>query len=213
MTASNAEASLRNKSAGLLTAGVAAGLADPVHDSQTVFRSVLNAMARPGVMETISVAGHPPEPLDPATYLIALSMIDGDTAVWLGAEVTRRPVVDSLRFHCGCRLVVDPKDCAFAVVADATAIPPLTSFALGSDLAPEESTTLLVQVPSLNDGPAIRLTGPGIQTSVEIRPGGLRAGFWSERKALQSLYPQGLDMIFIAGRLMMALPRSSRLEG
>src|SRR3546814_8636166 len=65
------------------TAGWQPGLADPVHDSQRLFRGLLTALAHPGRAVTLSGAPEGPLPLDPATTAAALTLLDGETPLWL----------------------------------------------------------------------------------------------------------------------------------
>ena len=59
------------------------GFADPVHDAQRVFTSVMNAFARPGTVEAVSGFAAPPEPMNAAAGAICAALCDADTPVWL----------------------------------------------------------------------------------------------------------------------------------
>ena len=70
-----------------MTAGVATallpGFAEPAVDSQRVFRAVLDAMARPGMLVRVPATIEPPAPLGIATGAVLLALADQDTNVWL----------------------------------------------------------------------------------------------------------------------------------
>ncbi len=185
------------------------GLADPVHGSQSCFRAVLAAMARPGTIVEIppALAGNPLAPLGPAAAAIALTLCDIDTPVWLDAAL--EATGDYLRFHCGAPLAARPNEARFAFVAELSALPPLGAFALGSDEYPEQSTTLVIEAACLVGGTGVRLRGPGIQGEARLGIAGLPARFWEERQALAELFPRGVDVLFISGHRLAALPRSS----
>jgi alpha-D-ribose 1-methylphosphonate 5-triphosphate synthase subunit PhnH len=190
-----------------------AGFADPVIEAQRVFRVVLDAMSRPGLIGEIDVALAAPQPLDPATSAAMLTFVDSDTPLWLDSLAATGAVMDYARFHCGCRLAVRPQDAVFAVIADATKMPPLSAFPDGSDEYPDRSATVIVQVPALTGGRPLGLAGPGIRHRAQLTVSGLPAAFphWVEEN--HALFPRGVDLLFTCGRQLAALPRSTRLVG
>ena len=94
---------------------------------------------------------------------------------------------------------------AFAV---ADTLPDLTDFAAGTDLAPELSATLLVQVANLGAGAALRLSGPGLRVPEVLYAEGLPADFVARWAANHALYPRGVDLLLCCGPRIAALPRS-----
>jgi alpha-D-ribose 1-methylphosphonate 5-triphosphate synthase subunit PhnH len=186
--------------------GLEPGFAHPVHDAQASFRAVLDAMAHPGRIATMPTSLPSSLPLGAAAAAVALSLCDGDTPIWLDAGATG--AASYLTFHCGAPLAATPGEASFAFVADAAALPPLDSFALGSDEYPERSATLVIEVESLVDGDGVRLRGPGIRGEARLAVAGLPAWFWAERGALAELFPRGLDILFACGGRLVAVPRS-----
>lgn len=184
------------------------GFADPVFGSQRAFRTVLEAMSRPGRIGTIADDLDPPAPLTVATAAICLALVDHDTPLWLAPDLHTPSAVAFLRFHCGCPIVDDPATAAFAI-ADAATVPSLDSFAPGDDAWPETSTTLIVQVPDLRPDGALTLSGPGIETAHRLGADGLRDGIWTEWTANRGLFPCGVDLILVTGRSLAALPRTT----
>ncbi|MEO3431291.1 phosphonate C-P lyase system protein PhnH [Pelagibius sp. CAU 1746] len=198
---------------GIDTAELRPGLADPVHDSQHIFRGLLTALAHPGRPVTLpgDVAG--PEPLDPATAAAALTLLDYDTPLWIDWIADTPPLRAYLKFHCGCPLVERSRDAAFALVSDPEHMPRLTVFAQGVDQYPDSSASLLLQVPSLEDGPAVTLKGPGIRDTAVIRPAGLPDWFWNDWRLNAAQFPLGVDIFFTCGRTVIGLPRGIQAEG
>lgn len=186
--------------------GLEPGFADPVHDAQASFRAVLDAMAHPGRIVTMPARLPSSLPLGTAAVAVALSLCDGDTPVWLDAAAAG--AASYLTFHCGAPLAATPGEASFAFVAGLAALPPLDSFALGSDEYPERSATLVIEVESLADGDGVRLRGPGVRSETLLAVAGLPARFWAERGALAELFPRGLDMVFACGDRLAAVPRS-----
>ncbi|HTU53436.1 MAG TPA: phosphonate C-P lyase system protein PhnH [Acetobacteraceae bacterium] len=182
------------------------GFADPIGDAQASFRALLDCMARPGTLH--EAAGLvPPPPLGPASASVLLTLVDADTLLWLdAASMAAR---EWLIFHCGAPLTEDPAAAAFAA---AIGMKPLGLFSTGSDAAPEDSATLIVQLPGLGTGPAYRLSGPGLRGPALLRAEGLPADFPAQWAANHALYPRGIDLVLCAGTRFCCLPRSVRLE-
>jgi alpha-D-ribose 1-methylphosphonate 5-triphosphate synthase subunit PhnH len=187
-----------------------AGFANPVDDAQAAFRAVLDAMARPGRLAHFAAPAELPPGLGRAAAALALALVDMDTPVWLGPACA--PAADWLRFHCSARLAASPSAARFAFAASAEC-PPLADFDLGTGEYPDLSTTLVLEVPSLSRGGALVLRGPGIETAENVGIAGLPSGFWGQREMLHELFPRGIDIVFVAGDVALALPRTTRVEG
>lgn len=190
-----------------------AGFANPVLDSQSVFRAVLNAMSFPGRPQTVAVAAPAPPPLDPATIATCLTLLDVDTSVWLDDAGAGQGVQDHLKFHCGCPIVARPETARFAVIAAPEAMPRLAAFDAGDDQYPDRSATLLLQIPSLQGGATVRLSGPGIENGMTLSPAGLPDWFWADWAENGLLFPTGVDIIFTCRTSVVGLPRSIKAEG
>lgn len=188
------------------------GFADPVHDTQAVFRTLLDALSRPGTIGTVGnlLPQARAARAELAAFAAMLALCDYATPVWLARPDTA--LASALRFHTGAPLVDDPAEAAFAYVHEADALPALESFALGAAESPEQSVTLLIRVESLAGGTPVVLSGPGIQHTVSIAPRGLPDHFWRERAALAPLFPCGIDCYLVCGATLIGLPRTTRAE-
>ena len=184
-------------------------LSNPVFASQAAFRSVLDAMARPGTIHPIATESAP-SPLSAGAAAIALALCDHDTPVWLDATLRSAPVLEWLRFHCGSPVVDAPSDAAFAFVQSATDLR-LADFNIGTSDYPDRSTTIVMQVASVNSGAGLTLTGPGIADRRTLHVDGLPADFHVQLTANRAHFPCGVDLLLIADSEMAALPRSVRL--
>jgi alpha-D-ribose 1-methylphosphonate 5-triphosphate synthase subunit PhnH len=186
----------------------APGLPDPVHGAQQAFRVALEALSRPGRIQTLGPAS-PDLPLGAAQALLLLTLTDEDTPVWWQEP---SPALQGwLRFHTGARSVARPDEASFAVLTRAAELPRLQSFAVGTAAQPERSCTLLLELPSLRHGPAMRAHGPGIAGRMDIVVAGLPEGFWAEWQASHAAFPQGLDIFFCCGEEVLGLPRTTRI--
>ena len=183
------------------------GFADPVADAQACFRAVLDAMARPGTVREAGAGLSPPAPLDPATAAVLLTLVDGEVPLWLGEDVV--PAWPWLAFHCGATRCDALDRAAFAC---ATGMPNLSDLSPGTDAGPEESATLVLQVPAIDSGRRFTLSGPGLAEPASLSIAGLPADFTAQWSANHALYPYGVDLILCAGERLCALPRSVRIE-
>ena len=197
-----------------LLAALAPGFGDPVHDTQTVFRTLLDALARPG---TVGVIETPLPAADAsaaraglAAFASLLALADYATPVWLAQPDAALNA--ALRFHAGAPLTQEPGTAAFAYVHDAAALPPLEAFSSGTPESPEQSATVFVRVDALTGGAPLTLRGPGIETTRSIAPVGLPERFWRERAALAPLFPCGIDFYLVCGERLMGLPRTTLVE-
>lgn len=181
------------------------GFAAPVTDSQSCFRAVLDAMARPGRIHTLT-APPPPPGLDPATAAVILTLADAETSIWFdeGAASAR----DWVAFHCGA----PNADAASATFALAVAPVDLDDFNAGTDDAPELGATVILQVAALGQGRAYTLSGPGIEGRATLMTEGLPDGFAANWAANCRRCPRGVDVILCAGNRVAALPRTVVIE-
>jgi alpha-D-ribose 1-methylphosphonate 5-triphosphate synthase subunit PhnH len=188
------------------------GLADPTLDGQRIFRSVLEAISRPGRIVDVPAAIQAPVPLHPATAALCLTLLDFDTPLWLDDTAARPEVVEWLRFHCSMPLAPEPLAAHFALVADVERMPALSAFDAGTAEHPERSATVIVQVQALIGGTGRRLSGPGIANEVRLDVAGVPEPFWTWAADNHAGFPRGVDVFMSAGRVIAALPRTTRVE-
>ncbi len=185
------------------------GFADPVLSSQSVFRGVMNALARPGSIQTVAEAAHTPSRLMPATAAVALTLFDHDTPVWIDDHFAADAEIASwLRFQGDAPLTADPSRAAFALVHSGATLPDFEIFALGTPEYPDRSTTLVVQVDTLSGDQDLIIKGPGIRGTSVLRAGKLPFDFVNRMQANRALFPRGIDLLLVFGAELVALPRS-----
>lgn len=190
-----------------------AGFSDPVFEGQAAFRALMDAMARPGLVVTAGSALSPPAGLMPAAAAAILAICDFETPLWLSPALQGLAAGPYLRFHAGAPLVADPARAAFAVLDGRHEALRLSDFAQGDASYPDRSTTVLVQVSSLTAGRQITVSGPGIAGIAQLRVESLPADFAAQWHANRTAFPLGVDLIFVSGDQLVALPRSARLLG
>ena len=76
------------------------GFADLPVQSATAFRSVLQAMARPGTIHQLAGAA-PPPPLSVAAGVVLLTLCDPETPLFVGASVDTPDLRSWISFHTG----------------------------------------------------------------------------------------------------------------
>lgn len=191
---------------------LAPAFADPVDNAQSVFRAVMDAMARPGTPQSLAPALVSPSPLSSGAGAIALTLLDYESPFWLDQKLAAEPdVAQWLRFHTGAPIVRDPKDAAFAFIADATRVPRFDALELGTAEYPDRSTTLVVQIEHLSGSEVMRLRGPGIAGEREFAVSPCQMNLIEQLRGNHALFPRGIDLLFVTSDAVAAIPRSTRV--
>ncbi|MEM8692025.1 MAG: phosphonate C-P lyase system protein PhnH [Pseudomonadota bacterium] len=178
------------------------GFADPAIDAARAFRSVMDAMARPGQIYTLQGAA-PPQPLSVAAGAVVLTLCDADTPIFLGPNLDTPGIQAWIAFHTGAPFA-GRSECMFAL-GNWSSLTPLEDFPHGRSDYPDRSATLIVEMPEISvNGPTLR--GPGIQGSATLS---LPETVSFRRNHAMS--PCGLDFIFTSGNDVAALPRSTEV--
>ena len=189
-----------------------AGFADKVLSAQSTFRSVMDAMARPGSVRRIVATSGAPAAMMRGTAAIALTLFDHDTPVWLDPAMSETSEVTKwLKFHSGAPVIPDSSICHFALIGDPRSLPALDRFAFGSNEYPDRSTTLILQVESLTQGPAFELRGPGIDGSALLQAIIQPVDLFQRLAINAALFPRGIDVVLVHDDCIVAIPRTTRL--
>ncbi|HET7792680.1 MAG TPA: phosphonate C-P lyase system protein PhnH [Rhizobacter sp.] len=200
-----------------LLATLPRGLADATHDAQSLFRAVLDALSRPGRLQTLDASDglQAPAPLSRGLTALLLTLLDTETSLHLAGPLASDAAWMYCRFHTGVQRAEAVADADFIAVRAADA--QLDTLRLGSDEAPQLGATLIVDTHSLahERGAGLRLTGPGIAHEQRIGLCGLPRAFWQQRIAMQPLFPRGVDLLLVCGSQLIGVPRSTvvTLEG
>jgi alpha-D-ribose 1-methylphosphonate 5-triphosphate synthase subunit PhnH len=199
---------------------IGTGFQQPVFQAQSAFRAILDALARPGTVQRLGAvqrsgdAVEAPAPLSAGTAAVALTLCDHDTPVWLdGGLRSNDEVAQWLRFHCGCPLVENPRDAAFAFASDIGNLPPFEAFGLGTAEYPDRSTTVVLQVESFERGTKLTLEGPGIRGRTSFSAEPLPQDIAARLAANRALFPRGVDLLLATASAVAGLPRSVRIVG
>jgi alpha-D-ribose 1-methylphosphonate 5-triphosphate synthase subunit PhnH len=179
------------------------GFTEAPMQSARAFREILEVLARPGLIRTVTGAA-PPAPLSVAAGVALLTLTDPTTPLHLAGAADCQPVRDWVAFHIGAPLVA-AEEADFAL-GTWDALHPVTRFKIGQADYPDRSATLIVELDRLtNHGPA--LSGPGIALS-----SWLSLPETAAFRANRALFPLGFDCLFTCGDRLAGLPRSTRVE-
>ncbi len=193
-----------------LLAHMPRGFADATHDAQSVFRSVLDALSRPGRLQTLEASDglQAPAPLSRGMTALLLTLLDTETSLHLSGALASEAAWMYCRFHTGVqREAATQADFVAVRAADAS----LQGLRLGSDEMPQHGATLIVDTGSLalERGNGLRLSGPGIEHEQRVGLCGLPPAFWQERITMQPLFPRGVDLLLVCGSQLVGVPRST----
>ena len=159
------------------------------------YEALMWALSRPGLPRVLPEAGH-------ASIVDAL--LDRECAVFCAMPALSQHVA-----RTGAALV-DLASADHVFVDHMTSADMLRDLAQGSDLHPEAGATLIVNA-VLGTGQRLRLTGPGIETAIELQVGGLPDGFWQMRAQVMR-YPTGFEVFLTDGADVLGVPRSTKVE-
>lgn len=185
------------------TDALTGGFPDAPVDAARAFRRAMNAMARPGRIETLAGAT-PPAPVSTAAGTLILTLCDAETPVCLMGLHDSTMVRDWIAFHTGAP-ITGPGSAMFAL-GTWEALLPLSAYAAGTPEYPDRSATLIVDMPRLLAKGAV-LRGPGIRETAALSLPETQAFRENARR-----FPLGLDFFLTCGEQAAALPRSAKVE-
>ncbi|WGS22543.1 MULTISPECIES: phosphonate C-P lyase system protein PhnH [unclassified Bradyrhizobium] len=189
-----------------------ADFSDKVLSAQSTFRSVMDAMARPGSVQRVAAQAGTPAGMMRGTAAIALTLFDHDTPIWLDGAMSATPdVARWLKFHTSAPVIADSTVASFALIGDAASLPALDRFAFGSSEYPDRSTALILQVDSLTQGPAFELKGPGIDGTALLQAMIQPRDLFGRLAINETLFPRGIDVVLVHDDAIVAIPRTTRL--
>ncbi|MEJ3655532.1 phosphonate C-P lyase system protein PhnH [Actinomycetes bacterium KLBMP 9759] len=188
------------------------------HESQQTFRTVLDALARPGTPAHLGARGGQeshfpaltgPESGFPAPTALGptLALADLDTPVCVLGDPEWGEVVATAT----SAPLVPLADARLVAALRPVTLDELRSVRVGRAAAPEEAALVTLAVEALTGGPQMRLRGPGVRDEVVIGPRGLPAGWTSARTVAE--FPAGADLLLVApDGACVGIPRSTTTE-
>lgn len=165
--------------------------------TNATYEALMWALARPGTIRTL------PEPGMEAT---AETLIDRECRVF-SQNATLLPAIAATGATLG---PAETADHAFLSLDGAAGLSVLSLLPVGSHAYPDEGATVFAAA-RLGEGRRLRLSGPGIETAIDVTVGGLPDEVWAIRAA-RCVYPTGFELFLIDGDRVLGLPRSTTIE-
>ena len=191
---------------------------DEVHAAQRTFRLLLNALSRPGTLETLSDR-MPDVPcgVDPHVALVAFTLLDQEVRFATSGPAPAR-LAGYIARRTGARQA-PPEEAGFLFASGEDPDAPLARLPVGSPEFPEQGGTAVLTVERLSvkddgDGPwsVMTLSGPGVAAMTQVHVRGLTGAVVDSFVDLNREYPLGIDALLIDldGRVI-GLPRTVRI--
>jgi len=193
-----------------------AGFGNEALGSQAVFRAAMQALSHPGRVVSVLHDAQTPAKTQGASAALLLALLDADCTLWLSDSFAATDAALWLHFHTGCRIVADPAQAQFVWVAQGDAMPTLASLNQGSDAYPDQSTTCVVDVATVQPGSADRpgwgLRGPGIQDQTHLQVQGVAPDFLAQWADNHTRFPRGVDVFLASSNTVVGLPRTTNIH-
>ncbi len=173
---------------------------DEARDRET-FLALMWALSYPGRIHDIGGAAHTHDTFS----AIGAALLDLETSFF----TPDKTLADELLRSGARHLPASEAAYHFYPALDGAALASITQANIGTMLRPDEGATLIIGC-AFASGSTFSLAGPGIQTTQEIRLGGIPARFWGLReRAIR--YPLGWDVYLIDHGHVIGLPRTTQV--
>lgn len=166
------------------------------HTQQHAYRLLMQAFANPGQIETLA---------EDALLLTLATLLDGATSI---ADV--HGLISALDL-ARLETVNAATETAHFVLAEGGQVPAFTP-SLGTLESPEGGATLLLTVTAFNDGTPYTLSGPGVDGARNVTLQGLNPAWLDARESWNAAFPMGVDIVLLADKQVMALPRTTKIS-
>jgi len=190
---------------------------DLIHDLQGVYRKILNAMARPGVIENIKEEAEKVDiELDcfKGTFLLMLMLLDGEVTFNIISENSMS--VTSLVSQLTYARVKPLEEADYIFILKDICLKKIglayKKGKIGDLVNPNSSATIIAEFEEIKEGKQLELVGPGIKDTNRISISEDKA--WIKvRKEKNKEFPLGLDAIYIdKNSNVMCLPRTTQIK-
>lgn len=185
------------------------------YDSQYCFRALLTCMSEPSTIRTLDLSeafGN----MASAMVQVAQTLADSSTPIMLSLSfMADAEVLENMKFYVESPLTQRQDETVFYFVHRDDLVQVFTHFVdfpNGTFEYPEQGTTIIVEVPSVETGVCLLLSGPGIKDTAEAYLGEVPLAFAHFLANRTPSFPLGWDFIFTCGQQVWALPRTTKVE-
>ena len=174
---------------------------DPVDDTRVTFRALLDAMSRPGTVESVPAR---------ADHAVVSTLVDHEITVATDDDELRTALSEQGRLDAAAP---DAADIVHA--RDYTGFD-VTACKRGSLVEPSNGATVVYAVDAVvpttdTDMTTVALTGPGVDGTTTLSVPLPETELTAIADA-QADYPRGVDAVFAAEETVAAVPRSVHME-
>jgi len=190
---------------------------DSIHDLQGVYRKVLNAMARPGIIENIKEEAEKVDiELDcfKGTFLLMLMLLDGEVTFNIISEnsINVTGIISQLTYAKVKSL--EEADYIF-ILKDATSKKLGLTYEkakIGDLVNPNSSATIIAEFEEIKEGKDLEFVGPGIKMINQISISDDKSWIKARLEKNQE-FPLGIDGIYIDRNAnVVCLPRTTQIK-
>ena len=181
----------------------------PAQEEQATFRALLDAMARPGTVQSL-----PPRRVEDGEWggalLVLQALLDHEVTFHVLSEQSL-PHEQLLRRTGARSAALEQAD--FVLARGGGAVAAIEEAREGGFEEPERSATVIVLADSLDgDGVALTLSGPGIESTALLTVENVPVAAFEALRSRTVTFPQGVDVILVdtTGHVA-AVPRSTRI--
>lgn len=190
---------------------------DFVHDTQQIFRRLLDAMARPGQLQSLEELSHrieTPDGIAHAPFLLALTLLDAEVTFQIIGERSEDITKHYSSWTLSQSTTTENADYLFVQhdVEGATIADLFERAKKGTLVNPNESATFIIETTQLSEVPELVLSGPGISSQAPTTIAGSEAWLTARAKANEE-FPLGIDVILVDhDNNLLCLPRTTVIQ-
>jgi alpha-D-ribose 1-methylphosphonate 5-triphosphate synthase subunit PhnH len=169
--------------------------------ANATFDALMWGLARPGLVQTLAY---------PGMLTLAESLLDRECTFFCADETLK----DGIAATGAQAVPIAEAEYVFISLENSEQFSELSNLLAGNLLYPDASATIFAPATvggATGSDTRLRLSGPGVNGSIDISIGGVDPAFWTLR-AKAARYPLGWDVYLADGDRLVGFPRSTEIE-